>query len=660
MAISASFVLVATVLNLPSVQAVDMCNPDAAWQAAGVNCPAWYGQFKVELNNTSVHNPQAYDDANGPAPYELVRPIPADPAIPSRFVGLSDILLKDPAQDAPIGVQQALAATAPTSAPIHAVLDAQMYGTVQAYLDNDFEPTAYFGAQSVGHTITMPDYTIVAWYGFWQENNGDNSIEDQSCTQPYFCGPQDEFVWRGSNTNESMEGMLWDYPAPYNPNVPGVVGVGIAPGEDIEAGGMAGNCQAYAQYDADCFAPGPVSTYWDQSNWTTGQQSWPVSGGGAALAPEESLLVNHYMITVFGPLTLGENSNYSYQVDAPASTPGFFRAMDWYQALAPGSVASLYSSSLFPVRDAVNNVTLPTLPIPTTVTDTEQNASDDAFNTCPSQASPGQASVCARDTRQIVALANQASVSPAGSLGAPFLSANLQIAVPDFTYLPTGNGQPFSTYWCAQVGQPSNCMSNVPPAGTIGYLFGVGAPLGAAGKSNGETSYMPGTFLVGATQAFVWDDNNHDGYIGSPDQHTIDQYLAGNYPTANVGGGDSILGVAPQIQTLTVTPLGGGWPAGSFLVYNAANPYDSGPLGPPDHQYFTPLAGTTPVTLPMDPTTCQGAATGCVTRDGLFIPEGTLTGLAGDVHGTVGWVETTGTVSQSYSFTSDYQWTQSV
>ncbi|MHB8586996.1 MAG: hypothetical protein ACYDDF_14295 [Thermoplasmatota archaeon] len=678
-AIVIAAILGLTVLNLPAVQGMDMCNPDVLWQTAQQNCPGWYSQFKVIVTDTSTHNPLAYNDANGPAPDELVRSIPADPAIPSRFVGLPDVLVKDASADAPPSVYKALTASEPTSAPIHAVLDAQLISTTAGYADNDFNPAAYFGARGLQQTMTYPAYVMFAWYGYWQENSEDNAIDDQSCTQPYFCGPQDEFVWRGLNTNESVEGLKWDFPGSWLQGGNPLPTVGA---------GYAGNCQAYAQYDQDCYAPGPVSGYWDQSNWTTGQQSWPDAGGYPTIAPEQTLVASHYVITVFGPQSLQETSNYSYTVDAPATTPGFFRAMDWFQALAPAAVSSLYVSTVHNVHNT--SVTsfippglIPTIPpfITSNISSAEnstnfvfQNASyaeEDALRTCPSQTPTQPESICARDVRQSVAQANQANVSPPGATDAPYIGGSFQIAVPGFTYLPTGNGQPFSAYWCGQVGQPSSCMQVIPETGVIGYAAGIGYPLGSClvpacigpalvNQGNGETTYMPpGFVIIGATQAWAWDDVNHDGYIGSPDEHTIQQYLAGNYATANIGGGDLLTGVAPQLPGVTVSPGAGGWPSGSYYVTNAENPYASSPLGPGPSTYLTPLSGQGSVFLRTDPL-CSGGATGCATEDGLFIPEGTLAGLTGEIVGTISWTETTSNGQQSYSFHQDVKWTQSV
>ncbi|MHB8586269.1 MAG: hypothetical protein ACYDDF_10610 [Thermoplasmatota archaeon] len=611
-----------------------LCSPQAVQDQLG--CEGWYATFEVEVTNPTQHDPSAYNDANGPKGQET-QAIPPDPVIPSRFVGLPDILVKPAAQDAPAWVQSHL----PTNT--YAVLDAQEYGSLTVVGDDEpATPYGYLGAEALHQTWTEPSNMFLAFYGYWHPIVGDNVIHDEECGQPYFCSPTDEFVYRGDNTGEAVQGLAWNFPGGYS----------VYFGQGAFVGtGLAGNCKLYAQYDQGCISPSPAFNWWDTTNASQNgnYQAWQAGGGWSGYTPEDSLVVSRYIVSVFGPTNLAELSNYTYQIDAPASTPGFFRDMDWYQALAPASVQELYLSTMHRVRDTEQETQIPNvLTTPPIVNQTEQQAFDTEAYTCPT--SP--AGVCARDVRQIVAKENQPKAVPPGAESAPYITATFNTVAPYPFYTPDST---WDQYWCAQTGMSPCLLNSIPYEGLQG-VASVGNPY----LGNGQTTFAASAPMIYAeTTAWAWYDADGDGYIGHPDNYTVQQYNAGMFATANTGTGDNdiVRGLANQFNGVAASPSSAGWPPGSFLVRNFEFPLHGAPLGDPGQgNYLTPLSGTSPAKLRSG--ACAEGATTCGTIDALIIPSGTAEGLQGDTGPvTISWVDLN---AQAESYTQDYTWSQSI
>ncbi|MHB8587010.1 MAG: hypothetical protein ACYDDF_14365 [Thermoplasmatota archaeon] len=677
-------------------------NPGPVVAGSTNACEAWYQTFEEYTPSTDggnsaldgLHNPAAYDNQNGPG-NAASQAIPTDPNIPSDFVGLTDIEYKAASTDAPSWAYQHLtASTSDTSDPIYAVLNAQDYSSVTEYGADDVEPTNYMGAQQTGQTLSTPGNEIIAWYGYWQPQQGDGVFHEQGdCTPSWtFCAGTN-FVWRGSNTGEgttgeNLVGYLWNIPggeaAGGGNNVPVVGGLPAADVVDVENNlcpdatqnafscgsgasyvgtvavgeGMAGNCNKWQSYDANCISPEPSVPFLDQSNGTgtTGSQdSWNTGGGWFSTSPEDSLIIGKYTISVFGPASSQDpTSPYIMKVKSDGSTQGFFRDMNYYQAIAPG-LGATYLSTMHVPRDEIANLGAgqTPVPIPAPVIDAVNNASDVAHYTCPTNSvtNPvnGQNGPCARDDRQSVAQDNAAHVTPSGASGMPYISVDLTGYVPSYAY---PYDQSFENYYCGTTlggAAGNNCIPS-PPVGVFGYLANVGYPVEGL-----STSFEPSAlFLTGQETGFVWTDVNGDGFIGEPDSFTVQEYRAGVFNTANVGPtdckgtNDCVTGYADQLGDVTVTPVGG-WPAGSFFVEHSTDPTNAQPFqfgNTNTYSYLTPLNGNTPAVLTVSSTFCGADAGTCPTQDGILVPTGTATGLTSSINGHITWTEGT----QTYDF----------
>ncbi|MHB8585084.1 MAG: hypothetical protein ACYDDF_04525 [Thermoplasmatota archaeon] len=726
-----------SMLATSSAFAMDLCSPDAVLNTVG--CQSWYNTFEVMLNDPSTHNPQAYNEANGPAGKES-QSIPADPAIPSGFVGQSDIQVKS-YTDAPTYVQSQFGVDASTHA-IMGAMEAGDLGQRRATV-----PYAYLGAEVQGHTWTTPSQSFYAYYGYWRNIQQDNVIHDEACNNtPGFCSPTDEFIWRGNNTGETnLVGVQWIFPTgtqegdenlftlgdsafcPTSGASGAVMGVvtGIITGpcsdgptqfgaEVVIGAGLAGNCAKWGSYSADCANPAWTGLYNDRTNYSgTTAQAWIGGGTGVSgwstISPEESLVINRYVINEFGPKSLvTATSPYGFDINAPETTPGFFRDMNWYQSVAPSSVDTLYASAMSAVKTnaapVINatEVPLPQITALNPVTNAVNNASDVASYSC----IPSQVGACKYDTRQETAVANRPAVqtltagAPA-TTGNPFIDASFITDSPLYALTPTAG---FYEYQCPAL------TGGAVSAGTCDTVFGnthtgtwrngyglrlgsvdngallTFSPLNSFDPTNG---YVPSATLIeGSMDAFVWYDNNGDGFMGAPDNTTVQGYKSGAFYTANVlcpdgpgncgrttnqgpatanNGNDSIDGMADGARGVSVVPANGGtWPPGSMLVHNAGTnpggPWDEGPLGDPSHgSLLTPLAGNSAVYLPADPTECKpGQASGCITSDALLIPGGTAFGLTGTMTAHFDWEEAQPSGSPyEYAWSGSYTWTQS-
>jgi hypothetical protein len=288
----------------------------------------------------------------------------------------------------------------------------------------------------------------------------------------------------------------------------------------------------------------------------------------------------------------------------------------------------------------------------------------DSTETCPT--SP--AAVCYKDTRQAVALANHASVTPASPAAPenPYMSAYLQDYIPLDDKTP---GTDFASYWCGQAGAPAAVCSNVVAVwptshGLYGYDSIGGVPFLGQGLTSVEPSF---TELWGSFNAFTWVDANGDGFIGNPYPDEIQGYESGQYPTANIahtGNLDLVTGNAEgwftsPVHGIVVVPPASGWPPGTFEDQNSvfATPFGEAPLGnPAEGSHLLAISGASPITLRATPQLCGGA--NCVTQDGLIMPADvlvTLSGYTGPV--TMNW---NGLNGQAYSFTSNSTFVQTL
>ncbi|MHB8586073.1 MAG: hypothetical protein ACYDDF_09620 [Thermoplasmatota archaeon] len=742
------------------VRAFDPCAPDAVTTTALPNCVSYYATFEVNLpgtNGAGSHNPAAVDNTPNPRNDET-QGLPADPEIPSQFVGLTQIQVKPAVDgsvpgDAPANVQ----AWPGFGANTFAVFDQQEITQLQQIEGpGAIAPVSYMGAETVGHSWTSPSNNFIAYYGYWNDVNG-NGVIDQStdgpaqCGQPQFCNAQDEFVWRGQNTGENLVGYQWVFPTSTPEGGPNTGYDGLSDfcggiegpfvcifspqdgpmevGQVVIGAGLAGNCAKWQQYSADCVSPVPEGQWVDFSNYTNRPgQVWAMGSNGCAgelvfcgasyseVTPEETLLISRYVVSVVGPTNLvNPTSPTIITVNADPSTKGFFRDTDWFQALAPSAVSNLYTMEMRTVRDNVSsalNITAPQLPpiqnpvtpivnpivdpiinpliqnmIDPQVNNTqsaENNATDtEAYACLPSPLG------CTKDIRQQIAMGNNGNIVTPG--GAPKSHANPYISGSFYadSTIPSPPGTDWYYWACSQAGgDPTTCgtvqglSGNLQNSGTEVALFG--GTIGTHGHT--ITGFIPQTMWIGASEdAWLWYDNNGDGYIGAPDNYTIAHYNNGTFYTANTGccgetndgkngngynpNVDTITGYLPDTLGVTVTPSNGqAWPPGSFLAYyDITAPADTPPIGPAEGSggHLTPLTGTTPVFLrsyaQVVSSFCgSGPTQGCNSADGLIIPTGTALGLHGSMTVPISWTEGTAPNAYTYSWTGTYQWDQSI
>ncbi|MHB8586069.1 MAG: hypothetical protein ACYDDF_09600 [Thermoplasmatota archaeon] len=694
----------------------DPCTVDSAWATAGVNCQQWYSTFEVVLPGNSIngagpytHDPLSYQQSNGPAGYED-QSIPASPDIPARFVGLPDIQIKPAINttngpgDAPYWVQSWPGMDAST----WAILGVQAYSTFTIAGNSEpLTPYGYLGAETLGHTWTTPGNEFYAYYGYWRDLNHDNVIQNENCNGPGFCSQTDEFIFAGVNTYnnaQAVTGIQWVFPTGTQQGAEGTASLGdsgflgcgpligcSSTSTDVAnvvvGSGLAGDCRQYQTYDADCISPAPEGTFNDASaNQSSNQEGWwggGVQGGSgwSNVMPEESLLISRYVVNVFGPTGLNEPGNaYGYEVDAGASTQGFFRDMNWYQAVAPSAVSNLYMSEMRSVRDNVGgqlytventSVGVPANPVTPVVLGLYQsnvepsvNSTVDSYNNASDTANYGclpssPVTSCQRDIRQLTAVWNAENAT---AIETPYpLPQHRPLIGGSFDATVTSAAQPppeeWFQYYCSQ--------ASVDCSFTGGLPVGVGGqqPTGFSGFGrNGDpiTGFVPSaTFIGGSMTMYTWQDTNGDGYIGAPDNYTIDHYLSGAFYTANVGtSNDTITGLTQFAQGITVTP-NGAWPPGTFLDSNADGiPYDTAASG--QGNTLTPLSGTGSVTLRPDTGYCGGGAASCPTQDVLLIPTGDALGLHGHMATTLKWEEGTPPAIYHYSWSGSVDWDQSV
>ncbi|MHB8586068.1 MAG: hypothetical protein ACYDDF_09595 [Thermoplasmatota archaeon] len=712
--------MAAGALVVPVAQAVDFCGPDAevALVTQG-QCQQWNYSFEVNPNNPSQHNPLAYNDAAGPAGQEEQN-IPPETYIPSEFVGLPQLLVKPALDsgsvkgDAPSWVQKWTGFNSNT----HAVLDQ----TVLTESEGHSVPIGYLGAQTLGHSWTTPAAEVFAFYGFWNDLNGNGIIDSPSCNNPSFCNPaQDEFVWRGSNTGESLNAYMWVFPtnAKYGAPAALYVGDGGATGGLGGDGpsyvglvavgaGMAGDCQRYAQYDKDCTSPAPSGLWSDRSNVSNSAQEWVGGGSGIFITgsgfpevtPEETLLIDRYVVSVFGPSNLTTPTDpYVFSPNADQASGGtgpmgYFRDSDWFQALAPSAVSNLYGTEMRFVRDQSQNVLSTPLPPPVVSVLSAVNNATSATNSASDTVSygcnvPGAVKACNRDVRQILATNNNANVQTqtAGapkSQARPFIEARFDSEVPTAANTPP---RAFYNYECyTQANLPAGtCDATTAVPGGVYGQNGVSGPFQAGGAY--LTGFVGPTLYIRASMdAWIWYDNG-DGFIGAPDNYTIAQYNSGNFSSANTDcmtveggqtscgaiapsgpGNDTVVGLTPELvgQGTTVTPVGGNWPPGSFEVYYMDdNPYCTQPVGPGPSQCasLVPLTGDTAAFLEADTGSSfcpTGATSGCPSENGLLLPEGDALGLHGVYQASLSWNEGSGANAAQYAWAGTYTWDQSV
>ncbi|MHB8586076.1 MAG: hypothetical protein ACYDDF_09635 [Thermoplasmatota archaeon] len=732
----------------PVAHAYDPCSPDSVTNQLG--CQAWYSTFRVYLpgNNAGAaagsFDPTAYNDVSGPAGQEEAV-LPSSPDIPYQFVGLDNVLVK-PALDNQVSGQPG---DAPSWVQAWPGFDDNTWAVFDQKQVSDFGtgtggvlPYGYLASPVIGQSWTTPGQQFIAYYGFFRDVNHDNVINADptaatSCATPTFCSASDEFVWRGANdgegtgTNYQLVGFQYVFPTNTQEGGPNVVYTGdrqvacagsaslvfncgpssawqdgpIIVGGVVLGAGLAGDCAKWAAEDTNCVSPAPEGVWADGTNdskrpgqvWDMGAgpngQTILTGSGGSTVTPEESLLISRYVVSVVGPHDLLLPTDPTgFSVNANPSTTGFFRAINWFQQLAPSSVGSLYTSSMHNARNTAigtMDMTPSSDPVPALIdpiiTPVTQPAEDTQSYGCVPETA---ATHCTVDTRQNVALANHAQVVPTN--GGPGTSANPLAYAFFYSDAPvmSAPGKSWYAYWCAQ--------ANVDP-GTCATVVGT-APGGSPSiedpnyyafygetQQNGQhiTGYTPSNYYVGVMEtALLWYDNSQDGFIGQPDNYTIQQYNAGNFWTANTGccgeanDGtsapidptiDTISGLDNELRGATVTPQGT-WPPGTFeALYDNSLPVNGNGLGPGTGAQLIPLTGSTPVflrsALAAGNNFCQEHETdnSCPSADGLIIPTGTALGLHGSMPVTLTWSEgTPPNPSYTYSWSGTYSWNASL
>lgn len=719
---------------VPTVQAWDYCSWGDPTQTvdtvtnAALSCQQTYYLFE-ENPATGVHDAAAWNDVPNPAADESAA-IPDTGFIPAIFTGHSQLIAKDAQSDAPASVWAGL-----TSSPgynpslsTYAVLDAYDVGSLTAYADEPDPgqatgPATYLAAETAGHPITQPTGDMwLAWYGFFQPNGNDFISMPTPDTAAGGCGANgfcagSNFAFRGHATGELMQGLQWDFPGgdTANPGPGAIVGdslclqmtqaiTGSCSDGASEVGfanigaGLAGNCQRWSPAnnnpygDDQCVGPTPSGTWTDYSSAGDGgnSQSWTTGGGWETESPEESLIMDHYVVNIFGPSSLSDASPTQYPVNLENPTPqGYFRDTNYYQAIAPG-VQDLYLNTLHPVRDMVDTALATPCPGAEVCAAINAAASGNQLvsSGCPTDKQSTAPAVCQADVRQDTAAANLNAVTPAGATYMPYVSGVFAVDVPLNTY--AGFEDPaFASYWCGQISSATcySTLTGLGAAGVFGWGAGgvgtVGGPLGSdvcivavgceGGRPTALTTFMPpGYTIVPEMQAWAWSDVDQDGFIGnyptSPTQSEIDNYNAGLVPSANDftatnqgGTSDILLPLAHQLPGVYASPGAAGWPPGSFKVNWAWDIYASQTANPTSNYkpYLQPLSGSQTVFLNKDRVYCLNAqATRCPTEDALIIPTGTALGLTGAIPAQLSWTETGGTTT--FSFSENATWTQSV
>lgn len=265
------------------------------------------------------------DNRNGPA-VDDTRAIPAEPEVPARFIGLADTL----------------AAPASYEGRGQLITDHRVRSSL--VVSGHAAPYHSYVGNALGSSSTPPTSAHSLWHGYWDDVNADGVIDDDWCAHGRWCGPTDEFVWRGANTGEDLAALLW-----------------LLPGD---ASGKA----SFASLAADGAAPD--AEYDDMTEPYSRWQGWRIHGGAGRVTAEEFLLVTQHSVSIIGPESLRETGPYGYQVEC-ALADGCMRDYDYHDALADDTAEALYLEATRAVRDAVGLACLLESPLAACIPDVE-------------------------------------------------------------------------------------------------------------------------------------------------------------------------------------------------------------------------------------------------------------------------------------------------